>query len=263
MGQITVPLCKNNKTVVNCNCLVVGQDSLFLNLSPSFLWLTSRSYTFHFTSTDFYPIIFVLSWSNHFCCITVTTSSIPNPSLNSCNPICYLTPHIHLIILISASEVPTHFFQRPGFTTIQLTYTNIHYAYSFCITFLSQKQRCPYLVWGTSCLNLFHPSVLWHCWLGGRKGIWPVEKWGDGGGGHWLVQMEWRPAARSVSASVNLPLHHKVQFSSGTGSPGWSRKKGRKTVVVWCGCALASTAESVSQHLYLCSAHHPHNRIIH
>jgi len=39
-----------------------------------------------------------------------------------------------------------------------------------------------------------------------------------------------------VSASVNLPLHHKVQkFSSGTGSPGWSRKMDRKTVVV-TGC---------------------------
>jgi len=37
-----------------------------------------------------------------------------------------------------------------------------------------------------------------------------------------------------MSASVNLPLHHKVQkFSFGTGSPGWSRKKGRKTVVVY------------------------------
>ena len=37
-----------------------------------------------------------------------------------------------------------------------------------------------------------------------------------------------------VSAFVNLPLHYKVQkFFSGTGSPGWSRKKGRKTVVVW------------------------------
>jgi len=37
----------------------------------------------------------------------------------------------------------------------------------------------------------------------------------------------------SALASVNLPLHHKVQrFSSGTSSPGWSRKKGRKTVVV-------------------------------
>jgi len=31
----------------------------------------------------------------------------------------------------------------------------------------------------------------------------------------------------SVSASVNLPLNHKVQkFSSGTGSLFWSRKKG-------------------------------------
>jgi len=36
-----------------------------------------------------------------------------------------------------------------------------------------------------------------------------------------------------VSASVNLPLCHKVQkFSSGTGSHGWSQKKGRKMVVV-------------------------------
>ena len=36
-----------------------------------------------------------------------------------------------------------------------------------------------------------------------------------------------------VSASVNLPLHHEVQkFSSGTGSPEWSQKKGRKTFVV-------------------------------
>ena len=38
-----------------------------------------------------------------------------------------------------------------------------------------------------------------------------------------------------VSVSVNLPLHHKVQkFSCGTGSPGWSQKKGRKMVVMWC-----------------------------
>ena len=44
-----------------------------------------------------------------------------------------------------------------------------------------------------------------------------------------------------VSASVNLPLHHKVQkFSSGTGSPGWSRKKGRKTVVCVCMCVCVS-----------------------
>ena len=44
-----------------------------------------------------------------------------------------------------------------------------------------------------------------------------------------------------VSASVNLPLHHKVhKFSSGTGSPGWSRKKGSKTLVWWCYCCLVA-----------------------
>ena len=60
-------------------------------------------------------------------------------------------------------------------------------------------------------------------------------------GGWWrwaLVSLDGVVPSRmvDVSASVNLPLHHKVQkFSSGTGSPGWSWKKGRKTavVVVW------------------------------
>jgi len=47
-----------------------------------------------------------------------------------------------------------------------------------------------------------------------------------------------------VSASVNLPLHHKVQkFCSGTGSPRWSRKKSRgvvEVVVIYC----SNTAEA-------------------
>jgi len=59
-----------------------------------------------------------------------------------------------------------------------------------------------------------------------------------------LVRMEWRPAGWLMSASVNLPLHHTVQkFSSGTGSPGWSRKKDRKMVVVlefnWSSCKFS------------------------
>jgi len=69
--------------------------------------------------------------------------------------------------------------------------------------------------------------------LGGRKGIRPVKnggwwRWGlvslDGVAPSWMV---------GVSASVNLPLHYKVQkFSSGTGSPGWSRKKGHTMLAV-------------------------------
>jgi len=30
--------------------------------------------------------------------------------------------------------------------------------------------------------------------MGGRKDIQPVKNMGYGGGGHWLVRMEWRPA---------------------------------------------------------------------
>ena len=60
--------------------------------------------------------------------------------------------------------------------------------------------------------------------VGQQEGHPACKKLEDGGGGHWLVRMEWHPAGWSVSASVNLPLHHKVQkFSSGTG---------RKMVVV-------------------------------
>jgi len=77
--------------------------------------------------------------------------------------------------------------------------------------------------------------VLWHCWLGGRKGIWPIKNMGgwwrwamvspDGVAPSWMV---------SVSASVNLHLHHKVQkFSSGAGSPGWSRKRAVKRLWWW------------------------------
>jgi len=42
----------------------------------------------------------------------------------------------------------------------------------------------------------------------------------DGVAPSWMV---------GVSASFNLPLHHKVQkFFSGTGALGWSQKKGHK-----------------------------------
>jgi len=81
-------------------------------------------------------------------------------------------------------------------------------------------------------------SLLWHCWLGSMKGIRPIKNMG--GWWRWaLVSPDGVATSRmvSVSASVNLPLHHKVlKFSSGTGSPGWSRKKGRKTVVWVCVC---------------------------
>ena len=71
-----------------------------------------------------------------------------------------------------------------------------------------------------------------------------------------------------VSASVNLPLHHKVQkFSSGTGSPGWSQKKGHRPLQPWtqhrtltslwtvisrCRCM---SAPCVAQHFASCDSY--------
>jgi len=67
--------------------------------------------------------------------------------------------------------------------------------------------------------------------LAGRQEGHPVCKWW-----RWaLVTSDGVAPSRvvGVSASVNLPLHCKVQkFSSGTNSPGWSQKNGHKMVVV-------------------------------
>jgi len=57
---------------------------------------------------------------------------------------------------------------------------------------------------------------------------------GDGGGGHWLVWMEWCPAGWSVSASVNLPFHHKVQSLLAPAHPGGPGKRAVKWLW-WCG----------------------------
>ena len=84
-----------------------------------------------------------------------------------------------------------------------------------------------------------------------------------GGGGWWrwaLVSPDGVAPSQmvSVSASVNLPLHHKVQqFSSGTGSPGLSQKKGRKTVVCVCVCLFITTLVSESKGSKAHSARNP------
>jgi len=58
-------------------------------------------------------------------------------------------------------------------------------------------------------------------------------------GGWWrwaLVSLDGVVPSRmaSLSAFVNLPLHHRPKVQKfDTSSPGWSWKKGHKTVVVW------------------------------
>jgi len=70
---------------------------------------------------------------------------------------------------------------------------------TFQITLLTETNRQgPKL----KTLHIYLFYYLFICWLGfsaltllvGRqKGHLACKKWGDNGGGHWLVQMEWRP----------------------------------------------------------------------
>jgi len=67
-------------------------------------------------------------------------------------------------------------------------------------------------------------------------------KWGDGGGGHWLVRMEWRPARWSVCLPL-LIFACTIKSRSSLLAPAypsaeWSRKKGRKTDVCVCVCVF-------------------------
>ena len=68
------------------------------------------------------------------------------------------------------------------------------------------------------------PSVLWHCWLGGRKGIRPVktERWGAG----MVICLE-RGADLRMAQQIPLPLtvscfrkNPEWFYLSGKGSPG-------------------------------------------
>ena len=74
------------------------------------------------------------------------------------------------------------------------------------------------------------PSVLWRCWLGGRKGIRPVKNLSGGvlawvlgpvgrGADLHMAQLMPLPLAMSCSSKSNLVVPSWFYFS-GTGSPG-------------------------------------------
>ena len=78
-------------------------------------------------------------------------------------------------------------------------------------------------------------SVLWHCWLGSRKGIRPVKNMGYGGGEHWLVRMEWCPAGWSVCLPLLIsPCTIKSRSSLlAPAHPGGPGKRAIKRLWLW------------------------------
>jgi len=80
-------------------------------------------------------------------------------------------------------------------------------------------------------LQCLCPSVLWHCWLGGRKGIWPVKTewgmlawlsvWGE------VLIFIWPRWCHCHSLSLS-PVNRDWLYLSGTGLDGQLQKKSRE-----------------------------------
>jgi len=81
------------------------------------------------------------------------------------------------------------------------------------------------------------PSVLWYCWLRGRKCIWPVKIQGDGGGGHWLVRMEWHPAGWSLCLPL-LIFPCTIKSRSSLLAPAHPGGLGKRAIKRLCVCVL-------------------------
>ena len=88
-------------------------------------------------------------------------------------------------------------------------------------------------------LTLYVPSVLWHCWLGGRKGIRPVKNWVVGAGvviclEQWadLHIAQLMPLPLTVSCFSKIQIGFTFLVSAHLGSP---RQRAIKRVCV-CVC---------------------------
>ena len=89
------------------------------------------------------------------------------------------------------------------------------------------------------CGKVFIPSVLWHCWLGDRKGIRPVKNWVLV---CWWWNYDWSFArlitpvvtTTSITLSSNKIQNGNILVLASPGRPGkWSLKRRQKETVAW------------------------------
>jgi len=109
------------------------------------------------------------------------------------------------------------------------------------------------------------PSVLWRCWLGGRKGIWPVKNWVVG---CWRGYMSGSRGRFAYGPVMQLSITISCSSKSRLVLPFWCRltrvvpdkiQEGRKMVVCVCVCVcgnryllLNATTTTISQLSGLC-----------
>ena len=91
------------------------------------------------------------------------------------------------------------------------------FSFSFCALVIGLAFCVFFLVW-------LMPSVLWRCWLDGRKCIRPVKIWVVR---YWRGYLSWArckcfaygPADATATASSHAPVKSRMVYLSGTGLP--------------------------------------------
>ena len=116
-----------------------------------------------------------------------------------------------------------------------LSFANLlHYVSVFLLVDIFLKTKVKIQIWHhdltkpTITVSIPVPSVLWRCWLGGRKGIRPVKKhewWGNGmiiclGRDADLHMAQLMPLPLTVSCSSKIQIGFTFLVPANPGSPG-------------------------------------------
>ena len=169
--------------------------------------------------------------------------------------VCWLPVHVHCPLSVSHTETC-----NDGFYDLFSERTLLdcrQYFFSVCSQVLTgafsrdrQKFSHHYII-------TVLPSVLWRCWLGGRKGIWPVKNWVVGcwcgylGWGADLHIAQQMPLLLTISCSSKsrlvltfLVLHFWYLLTRVV--PDIFQKSSKTVVCVYCHCAIMSSSNVCS-----------------
>jgi len=90
------------------------------------------------------------------------------------------------------------------------------------------------------------PSVLWRCWLGGRKGIRPVKKleWWGAGMVICLERGAHLPMAQLMPLPLTVSCFNKIQIGVTFLVPAHPGSPGKRAVKRVCVCAMYTYNDS-------------------
>ena len=102
------------------------------------------------------------------------------------------------------------------------------------------------------------PSVLWCCWLGGRKGIRPVKKWVVGSWHGYLFAARCRLAYVPADAiPLTVSSFSKIQTGFALLVPAYLGRPGKRAVKWVCVCVPSSMATCCWRHRHVMAVKAP------